>query len=267
MKRLHRRRPSIVRPAGLLALVAIVLAAACGTGTPQLDAATTSPTTTSPTTSPVTPSVASVQVVPARVLRNAIATTGLGGAYKVTFSGALEGEAPGGMDLSTMGDFVSGGPGCAAMFKPHSQAFGSAAVVLMETKAVGLAVQAESYETPEQAKKVMAENHKQAKGCTTFTMRVHVGERHETATVLFGSVSGLGGDNDTEWFTARFLARSGYVTYDLETYELRIGGEMLHIESYLSDPKSAAQALQALQAHFEKVITTYRSTHPRPSDS
>lgn len=263
MKRLQRRRTSIVGTGGLLAVVAVVLAAACGTGTPQPSA--TSPTTTSPsTTRTTTPSAAAVQVVPARVLRDAIATTGLGAPYKLTNGATLDGEAPGGMDLSGIGDFVSGGPGCAAMFKPHSQAFGSAAAVFMETESAVLSVQAESYETPEQAKKVMAENHEQAKGCTTFTMRMHVGEQHETATVLFGAVSGLGGDNDTDWYNARFLVRSGDYTYDLETYELRIGGEMLHVEFYLGHPKSATQALQA---HFEKVITAYRSTHPRPGDS
>lgn len=271
MKRFHWRRTSIVRPAGLLAVVAVVLAAACGTGSPQPEAATTtSPTTTRPTT----PSAAAVQVVPARVLRTAIATTGLGTAYKVmdemhgdAEAGELPTGMPGGFDLSSAGDFVSGPAACAAMFKPHSQAIASAALVFMETKtqSATLFVQAESYETPEQAKKVMAENHEQAKGCTTFKMRMHA-EPQDIATVTFGAISGLVGDNEGESFSTNFEARTPSLgasyAYHIETYELRIGGEILHVTSGPGD----INAIQALGEHFEKVITTYRNAHPRPGD-
>jgi hypothetical protein len=248
----------------------LALVGACGTAVPGSTgggsaAATSSttldgPTPTSSSATPPSPSPTSTAaadlLVPASVLETSLATKVLGRYYTVEYSDSGEYPTTGGLNISSMGEYVSGDRACRTMFDAHTSSPESFAYVSMTNKSAWFEEVAESYPTVADARKVMAENTAQAKACRTFKMRT---TENEVATFKHTVTAAKHGDVDM--FLHHFNAETKRYLYEFHLFEGRVGGELMNImwasTNFRADPSSTAFT------QFQKVVNQYRKDHPR----
>ena len=264
--RARLRRAGVVIAAVLVgALGACGKADGSGAGLPTPATSSTSvpspaPSATSPTpsTSSPTSTAAADLLVPSAVLEKALVTEVLGKSYSVDQTDSGDYPTTGGLNISSLGEYVSGDRGCLGLFNAHTPSPEAFAYVAMSNKTAWFEEVAESYPTVAEARKVMAENIAQAKTCRTFKMRSTEGEvvtyKH---TVTAAKNTGV----DADLFLHHINGRTQAYTYEFHLFEGRVGGELVNIiwasSSLRADPSSAAFT------QFQKVINAYRKDHPR----
>ncbi|TQM57788.1 hypothetical protein [Humibacillus xanthopallidus] len=196
--------------------------------------------------------------MPASVLETSLATKVLAKSYSADFSDSGDYSTTGGLDISLVGEYVSGDRSCITMFNAHTPSPEAFADVSMSNKSAWFEEVAESYPTVAEARDVMAENAAQAKTCHTFTMRSTDGEvvtfRHTVTAAKHG---------DVDLFLHHFNGETTKYLYEFHLFEGRVEGELMNIlwasTNFRADPSKAAWT------QFQKVVNQYRKDHPRRS--
>lgn len=260
----HRARTRGGAPAVILAGILVALVGGCGTAVPGSAGGTPEPATSSgsvtshePSSTSSTSKVPTDDIVPASVLETSLATKILAKSYSVDTTDSGDYPTTGGLDLSAFGEYVSGDPGCRAVFDPHSVSPEAFAFVAMSNKSAWFEEVAESYRTVADAQKVMAENAAEARTCHAFKMR----DAGSGEVVPYRHTATAAKNGDVDLFMHHFNGQTKKYVYEVHLFEGRVGGELMNIKwgsiSFRADPSSAAFT------QFQKVINAYRKDHTR----
>ncbi|HET8765914.1 MAG TPA: hypothetical protein VFM86_01175 [Pedococcus sp.] len=195
--------------------------------------------------------------MPSDVLKNALLTEVMRKSYTVDTEDSGDFGMPGGLDISYYGTWVSGDRACKPLFEPHPVDPSAFAFVGMHNTSVEFAEATESYATVADAKRVMAQNFAQAKGCHTFRMKdaAHgevVRYTHSVTATRHGTI---------DLFLHHFNGSTAEWIYDFHMFEGRVDGEMVHIIWGSSGGKTDPSVPAFRQ--FQKVVGAYRAGHPR----
>jgi hypothetical protein len=205
-----------------------------------------------------TSSVAADLLVPSSVLETSLVTKILAKSYTVDNSDAGDYPSAGGLNISSLGEYVSGDRGCLTMFNAHSPIPEAFAYVAMSNRSAWLEEVAESYPTVTKAREVMAENLSQARTCHTLKIRVAEGEVVSYKHTVTGTKDAA---RDLDLLLHHFNGQTKAYVYEFHLFEGRVGGELMNIlwasTNLRADPSSAAFT------QFQKVVNAYRKDHPR----